>query len=75
MGSARTVGVPGADGAGDPTASEDDSPDERLRRCERSGGAGLFEEIRRLGRSIFAWFATLGGPCSNVKFPSFVLRL
>jgi hypothetical protein len=51
IGSAKEVGVPGHDGAGDPMAL-----DESSRSCARrpmSGGAGLLEEIRRPGKSIF----------------------
>lgn len=38
-----------------------------------SGGAG--DDILLAGRSIFMWLAILDGPCSRVKWPSFVLRL
>ena len=50
MGSARDVGVPGIDGAGEPGASEPVSGPGCGRRLE-SGGAGL--EMRLPGRSIF----------------------
>jgi hypothetical protein len=52
MGSARVFGVPGAEGAGEPIAPES----ECCERRPKSGGAGLFEDIRRLdpGKSILA---------------------
>jgi hypothetical protein len=52
IGSARDVGVPGIEGAGEPGASEDVSPPTRCARTV-SGGAGLLDEIRLPGRSIF----------------------
>lgn len=53
-------GVPGADGAGEPIVMAE-SPPEGCDRRPKSGGAGLFDDIRRLepGKSIFAWFAIL----------------
>ena len=56
IGNAKVVGVPGAEGAGEPTANVESID------CDRrdiSGGAGLLEDMRRGGKSIFAWFATL----------------
>lgn len=85
IGSATEVGVPGADGTGDPiaaevgpgpmpgTASITDSWD----RWPKSGGAGLFDDMRRGGRSDFRWLATLGGlsvSLLRVYCPSLVLR-
>lgn len=52
IGSASDVGVPGIDGAGDPGANEDVSPPATCARIV-SGGAGLLDEIRLPGRSIF----------------------
>lgn len=56
MGRAREVGVPGQEGTGDPIAFEVGSAAICAPICARnpmSGGAGLLEEIRRPGRSIF----------------------
>ena len=70
MGSAKDVGVPGIEGAGEPGASDNESAGINGRNPV-SGGAGLLEEILRPGRSIFVtllcWF--------RVNCPSFVLRL
>ena len=58
----RVVGVPGADGPGEPIASA-----ESIDACERSvrsGGAGLWEDILRGGKSALAWFATLARAAS-----------
>jgi hypothetical protein len=53
IGIASDCGVPGAEGIGDPATSCTNDA-----RCEllipKSGGAGLSEEMRRGGRSIFA---------------------
>ena len=69
MGRAREVGVPGMDWAGEPGASEPVSGP-ASRRLE-SGGAGLLDDMRRAGRSIFVtllcWL--------SVNWPSFVLKL
>ena len=54
IGKANDCGVPGADGRGEPKASERAScTNEALWPLEKSGGAGLFDDIRRPGRSIF----------------------
>lgn len=53
IGSARDVGVPGIDGAGEPGASEGVSAARCPLRLE-SGGAGLLDDILLDGRSIFA---------------------
>ena len=68
IGSGVVRGVPGLDGAGDaiamPAALAFDV------RWESSGGAGLFDEIRRPGKSIL-----LNLPCvESVQVPSFNLR-
>lgn len=53
IGRARDCGVPGAEGRGDPTASTDISWTADARWVPKSGGAGLFEEMRLpAGRSI-----------------------
>ena len=77
IGRARDVGVPGHDGTGDPMALLVDS----MEACERrpiSGGAGLFEEIRRPGKSIFKFIPILFGSSSrlsSVNVPSFVFSV
>ncbi|KAI7197813.1 hypothetical protein KC363_g143 [Hortaea werneckii] len=53
IGSARDCGVPGADGLGEPTASAYASCTNEARWLPKSGGAGLFDDIRLLpGKSI-----------------------
>lgn len=48
------VGVPGAEGTGDPTEAEVlESITDSCARWPKSGGAGLFEDILRGGRSAF----------------------
>lgn len=57
IGRASDCGVPGAEGRGDPTASANASATKEARwlpTLPKSGGAGLFDDIRRPGRSIFA---------------------
>jgi len=50
IGSARDCGVPGIDGAGEPIRI---GPSRcKLDRCPKSGGAGLFDDGRRSGKSI-----------------------
>jgi hypothetical protein len=59
IGNANDVGVPGQDGTGEPIFVFDS-----VDICERnpkSGGAGLFEEILRPGRSIFMLFPIFFG--------------
>lgn len=86
MGSATEVGVPGAEGTGDPidapevgpgptegTASMTDS----WARWPKSGGAGLLDEMRRGGRSDFMWLAIFGHlsvSLLSVYCPSLVRR-
>lgn len=53
IGRARDCGVPGDDGLGEPTASEMASCTNGARLPPKSGGAGLFDEMRLPGRSIF----------------------
>jgi len=76
IGNATDVGVPGHEGAGEPTALPNDSV-ESCGRKPGSGGAGLLEEIRRPGKSIFKFTPTLLGSSrlSRVNCPSFVLRV
>ena len=71
----RDVGVPGHEGTGEPIAIALLSLDSRVRK---SGGAGLLEEIRRPGKSIFKLFPIFAGMLSrssNVKVPSFVFKV
>lgn len=69
IGKARAVGVPGVEGAGDATASDGASAT-NCARIPTSGGAGLFEDILRAGRSIL-----VNLPCwDSVNCPSLVLR-
>lgn len=74
MGRVSVVGVPGADGAGEPIAIAEsvDGSDRKV----RSGGAGLWDEIRLEGRSAFAWFAIRArvASWSKVKCPSLVFN-
>jgi hypothetical protein len=51
MGRGIEVGVPGADGTGDPTDETRESMEANCDRDPKSGGAGEFDEIRRGGRS------------------------
>lgn len=51
VGKASDCGVPGIDGTGEPMARL--SPTKGA-RPPKSGGAGLFDDIRRAGRSILA---------------------
>jgi hypothetical protein len=52
IGSENDVGVPGVDGAGDAIIAEDPAG-KSLLRVGKSGGAGLFDDIRlRGGRSM-----------------------
>ena len=68
-GKARDCGVPGIEGTGEPTLSVESAANEA--RAPKSGGAGLFEDIRRGGRSIFV--TLLCGSSANL--PSFVFRV
>jgi hypothetical protein len=77
IGRARDVGVPGHDGTGEPIALLVDSLDAWDFR-PISGGAGLFEEIRRPGRSIFKFVPIFFGSSSrlsSVNVPSFVFNV
>ena len=68
-GKARDCGVPGIEGTGEPTPRVESAANEA--RAPKSGGAGLFEEMRRAGRSIFV--TLLCG--SSANWPSFVFRV
>lgn len=64
------MGVPGVDGAGEATAIEAAADDGCVLEL-KSGGAGLFDDIRLAGRSIL-WIL----PCEfKVNWPSFVFRV
>jgi hypothetical protein len=52
VGSASDCGVPGIEGTGDPTVRLASATNDA--RPPKSGGAGLFEDTRRAGRSILA---------------------
>lgn len=64
MGSAADVGVPGAEGTGDPMDGAGPPPAASMTdswaRWPKSGGAGLLDEMRRGGRSALMWLASLG---------------
>jgi hypothetical protein len=72
------VGVPGADGTGDPIDTIGvDSKAAKTDLWPMSGGAGLFDEIRRGGRSALLCMATFGVLSSwlvSVYWPSFVFK-
>lgn len=74
MGSANDVGVPGAEGTGDPMEGASRTASDE--RWPKSGGAGLLEEIRRGGRSALMWLASLGVLSSwlSVYCPSLVFK-
>lgn len=68
-GKAKDCGVPGIDGTGEPTLRAESAANEAL--APKSGGAGLFEDMRRAGRSIFV--TLLCG--SRANLPSFVFKV
>jgi hypothetical protein len=77
IGSAKEVGVPGHDGTGDPIAFDEVSVG-NWERKPISGGAGLLEEIRRPGKSIFMFIPILFGSSSRpsrVYVPSLVFNV
>ena len=55
IGKGNDIGVPGAEGVGDPTANEEVSPTNGA-LDPNSGGAGLWEDILLEGKSILANF-------------------
>jgi hypothetical protein len=70
IGKAKDCGVPGADGTGDPAARADSRATNDA-RPPKSGGAGLFEDTRRAGRSILVTLLC----CASENWPSFVLSV
>ena len=68
-GKARDCGVPGIEGTGEPPLRVE-SPAKEV-RAPKSGGAGLFDDGRRAGRSIFV--ILLCG--SSANWPSLVFRV
>lgn len=68
-GKARDCGVPGIEGTGEPTPTPLSEANEA--RAPKSGGAGLFEEMRRAGRSILV--ILLCG--SSANWPSLVFKV
>lgn len=68
-GNARDCGVPGIEGTGEPNPVDESVGNEA--RAPKSGGAGLFEEIRRAGRSILV--TLLWG--SSANWPSLVFKV
>jgi len=69
IGRGSEVGVPGAEGSGDPAACEKLSPS--CARTPKSGAAGGFDDILRAGRSILATLLC----CARENWPSFVRSL
>lgn len=68
-GKARDCGVPGIEGTGEPILRAESAANEA--RTPKSGGTGLFEDIRRAGRSIFV--TLLCGSSANL--PSLVFNV
>jgi hypothetical protein len=64
IGSATDVGVPGADGTGEPIDVLGGSIAPKNDRWPKSGGAGLLDDIRRGGRSVLVWLAIFDGRSS-----------
>jgi hypothetical protein len=69
LGSARDWGVPGMDGTGEPIASAESPTNET--RPPKSGGAGLFEDTRRAGKSILVTLLCW----ARENWPSLFLRV
>lgn len=69
MGRASDCGVPGADGMGEGPTADSLARNDAL--PPKSGGAGLFEEMRRAGRSIFDTLLCW----ASENWPSFVFRV
>jgi hypothetical protein len=63
-GNASDCGVPGIEGTGDPIARLESAAKEA--RPPKSGGAGLFEDTRRAGRSILVTLLC----CARENWPS-----
>jgi hypothetical protein len=70
IGRANELGVPGADGTGDPAPIIAPS-DTKWALPEKSGGAGLVEDILRAGRSIFVTLLC----CASENCPSLFFRV
>jgi len=64
VGNAKDCGVPGIEGTGDPTARFPSATNDA--RPPKSGGAGLFEDTRRAGRSILVTLLC----CASENWPS-----
>jgi hypothetical protein len=64
VGNASDCGVPGIEGTGEPIAMFASATNEAL--PPKSGGAGLFEEMRRAGRSILVTLLC----CASENWPS-----
>jgi hypothetical protein len=60
VGNASDWGVPGIEGTGDPMSAMNEA------RPPKSGGAGLFEDTRRAGRSILVTLLC----CASENWPS-----
>jgi len=69
VGSASDCGVPGIEGTGDPTARLPSATNDA--RPPKSGGAGLFEDMRRAGRSILLTLLC----CASENWPSLVFSV
>jgi len=69
VGRARDCGVPGIDGTGDPIARFGSAANEAL--PPKSGGAGLFDETRRAGKSILVTLLC----CASENWPSLVFNV
>jgi len=69
VGSASDCGVPGMDGTGEPRAKGESATNDAL--PPKSGGAGLFEETRRAGRSILVTLLC----CARENWPSLFFRV
>jgi hypothetical protein len=63
VGRASDCGVPGIEGTGEPIPSVESTKDARP---PKSGGAGLFEDTRRAGRSILVTLLC----CARENWPS-----
>lgn len=68
VGRASDCGVPGIDGTGEPTAYE--SPAKEA-LPPKSGGAGLFDDTRRAGRSILVTLLC----CASENWPSLFFKV
>lgn len=69
VGKASDCGVPGIEGTGEPMEWFDSAANED--RPPKSGGAGLFDDTRRAGRSILVTLLC----CAKENWPSLVLSV